>query len=445
MSFEKKMFNKLISILPYKLTEEQLIVLKEIERDISSGNRMTRLLQGDVGSGKTIVSLLTSLLVIESGYQVALLAPTEILARQHYENFKNLLSVIEKEVCIQIFTSNEKGTKRRSIVQGLFEGRINIIVGTHAIISEFIEFYNLGLVIVDEQHRFGVNQRLSLISKGKHIPHVLSMTATPIPRTLILSLYGDIEVSSITKKPIGRKDIITKAVSMNALNKIVESMKKIISKGHKIYWVCPLIEESEKLDYTCVIERFEFLKQYFKEQVLMMHGKMKSQDRSEIFEKFRNGISKILVSTTIIEVGVDVHDATVIIIENAEKFGLSQLHQLRGRVGRSHLQSYCILLYENKITSLQRERIKIIRDSTDGFYIAEKDLLIRGAGEVLGTRQSGFKKYKTFDIDDPEYKQIIFEIMQEAHIAVRSFEDSSQLHLLNIFLPKNFEKIKLSF
>lgn len=438
----KILFNKLIDKLPFKLTGEQIKVIHEIESDMSSGRCMFRLLQGDVGSGKTIVALLSALLVVESGYQVAVLAPTEILARQHYETFKNILDGMD--ITVTILTSNEKGKKRTIINQSIFDGSSKIVVGTHAIISNSVVFNKLGLVIVDEQHRFGVNQRLQLINKGVR-SHVLSMTATPIPRTIILSVYGNIKVSSIKEKPQNRRDIITRAIPFTRISEIIESMKNTVFRGEKIYWVCPLIEESEKLDYTCVLNRYNSLEKIFDDDVVMMHGKMKVDERQEIFERFKDGRAHILVSTTIIEVGIDVKDASVIIIENAEKFGLSQLHQLRGRVGRSNIQSYCILLYDNKINALQRERIQVIRDSTDGFHIADRDLMIRGGGEIFGTKQSGVKKYKTFDISDDENKWMIYKIMKEASELAQTINPSACETLLKIFLPENFETINQSF
>ncbi len=438
----KNLFHSLLESLPFQLTSEQNRVLAEIENDISSGRSMSRLLQGDVGSGKTIVALLTALMVIESGYQVAFLAPTEILARQHYELFKQFLSPIN--VSINILTANETTKRRNEIIQSVLDGSSNIIVGTHAIISDAIVFKDLGLVIIDEQHRFGVNQRLQLIKKSKS-PHVLSMTATPIPRTLILSLYGDIRVSSIKNKPIGRKGIITKAIPLSRISALIQAIRTSILKGEKIYWICPLIEESEKLDYSCVTNRFEFLKTYFENDISVMHGRMKADERSVIFEQFRKGEFHVLVSTTIIEVGVDIPDATIIIIENAEKFGLSQLHQLRGRVGRSTLQSYCILLYEDKINSIQQERIRIIRNSNDGFYIAEQDFKMRGSGEILGTKQSGQKQYKTFKINDEHYQYEIYTIMQNATTTASEVNIKSCQPLLKMFVNENFENVKKSF
>ena len=443
---EKNLIKKLLEILPFCLTDSQNKVIYEIFQDLERGNPMTRLLQGDVGSGKTIVAIITALYVIESGYQCAILAPTEILARQHYFTIKKYFEKLG--LSIELLTSNEKGKKRAEIFEKTQTGKLHLLVGTHAIISENVKFQNLGLVIIDEQHRFGVNQRLNLIEKGVS-PHVLSMTATPIPRTIIMSLYGDISVSSLMEKPSGRKEIITKAVPINRIMEVIDSMRNIINKGQKIYWICPLIEENEKLKYTCVINRFEFLKKYFENDVEMLHGKMKPNEKQAIFEKFNNGECKILVSTTVIEVGVDVPDASVIFIENAEKFGLAQLHQLRGRVGRSDLQSYCILLFDTKISEIARKRINIIRENNDGFKIAEHDLTLRGGGEILGTKQSGQKIYKTFDINDPNNQTCLFDLMKQASdLATKIIETETAKNyelLLKIFREENFEIIKLSF
>lgn len=442
----KVLMNKFLEMLPFNLTNSQNEVLNEIFLDMEKGKPMTRLLQGDVGSGKTIVALIAILYVIESGYQCALLAPTEILARQHFKNMKNYFDNLGLN--IDILTANEKGKKRIEILNNIKNGNCNLLVGTHAIITDNVEFSNLGFVVIDEQHRFGVNQRLNLIEKGKS-PHVLSMTATPIPRTIIMSLYGDIDVSSIREKPKGRKDIITKAILKSRINDIIDSIKSIIQNDQRVYWICPLVEESEKLKYTCVINRYEYLKKYFSEDVLMLHGKMKSKEKQEVFEKFGKGICKILVSTTVIEVGVDVPEATTIIIENAEKFGLAQLHQLRGRVGRSDLQSFCILLFEDRISHIAKERILTIRNNNDGFDIAEKDLLLRGGGEIIGTKQSGEKTYKTFNMNDPIIQSDVYELLKQASNLATEIVNNNQVcnfkTLLKIFKPENFENIKLSF
>ena len=443
---DKTLAKKLIDTISFELTTDQKKALENIYKDISSGKRMTRLLQGDVGSGKTIVALISALYAIESGYQVAFLAPTEILARQHYLSWQKYLE--NTNIQIAILTSFEKTKYRKILSDQLLSGVVNILVGTHAIITDKVLFHNLGLVIVDEQHRFGVNQRLSLIEKGKN-PHVLSMTATPIPRTIILSTYGDISLSLIKTKPIGRKKIITSAMPASKINTLTDSLKRIIEKQQKVYWVCPIIEQSEKLNYSCVVNRFEFLKKHFGNEVSMMHGKMNSEEKDEIFHKFKSGESKILVSTTIIEVGVDVRDAVVIVIENAEKFGLSQLHQLRGRVGRSELQSFCILLYEDKISEIQKKRIEIIRESDDGFFIADKDLVLRGEGEILGLKQSGSKKYKTFDLCDSENEEIIQNMLKTASELASSIvlekKTKNYEFIMKIFQNENFENIKKSF
>ena len=443
---DKKLIRKLLEILPFELTKSQNKVISEIFKDLESSKPMMRLLQGDVGSGKTIVALISALYAIESGYQCAILAPTEILARQHYQTFHKYLSQIG--LSVELLTINEKGKKRTEILEHLASGNLNILVGTHAIITDKVKFKNLGLVIVDEQHRFGVHQRLQLIQKGIS-PHVLSMTATPIPRTVIMSLYGDINVSSITEKPTGRKEIITKAIPLGKIMEIVSSIKNIISKNQRIYWICPLIEENEKLEYTCVINRFNFLKQYFGNEVGMLHGKMKTNEKQEIFKRFNNGNCKILVSTTVIEVGVDVPEACVIIIENAEKFGLAQLHQLRGRVGRSDLQSYCILLFDAKLSEIASKRLEIIQENSDGFKIAEQDLLLRGGGEIFGTRQSGQKVYRTFDVSEPSNQTYILNLLEQTSSLATKIVDSDQIEnyklLLKIFDKENVEETKKSF
>ncbi|MDR2667083.1 MAG: ATP-dependent DNA helicase RecG, partial [Holosporales bacterium] len=338
---DQALIKKLLADLPFTLTESQKTVIKEIFCDLRSGNQMTRLLQGDVGSGKTIVAIITALYLIESGYQCAVLAPTEILARQHY----SVITQYSKHLAINIglLTASENEKSSRETLAMLKDGDIHILVGTHSIISEHVIFKNLGLVIIDEQHRFGVNQRLQLIEKSVS-PHILSITATPIPRTIIMSLYGDISVSSIKEKPAGRIGIVTKNVPLSRISDVNAFIAKIISNGEKVYWICPLIEESEKLKYTCVTNRFNNLKEHFGNVVEMLHGKMSTKEKQCIFEEFQSGDCCILVSTTVIEVGVDIANASVIIIENAEKFGLAQLHQLRGRVGRGEAKSYCILL-----------------------------------------------------------------------------------------------------
>lgn len=445
-----------IERLPFKLTNSQVIAINEIIKDMKQNIPMKRLLQGDVGSGKTIVAILAMLYAISNGYQCALLVPTEMLARQHYNNIINFLKDIkiktsnstEESIKIEILTANEKGKTRKNILEGIKDNTVKIIVGTHALFNNKLEFNNLGLVIVDEQHRFGVNQRLSLINKGNN-PHILSMTATPIPRTIVMSMHGDIGVSSIESKPIGRKEIITKSLSIDKINELINAIRNILNKGEKVYWICPLIEDSEKLDYTCVIERLSFLKQYFNDNVEMLHGKMSANEKQQVFDKFNSSNVNILVSTTVIEVGIDVPKATVIIIENAERFGLAQLHQLRGRVGRSALQSYCILLYDKKCSSIARQRIKIMCQTNNGFKISEYDLKFRGGGEINGIKQSGMKKYKTFDYNNPEDQEIINEYIIEANKLAKNIVKMNSVALyidcLKIFKPDFSLNLNKSF
>ena len=412
---EKNYVNNLLETLPFSLTSSQITAISEIFKDLESGYPMFRLLQGDVGSGKTIVALMVALYVIESGFQVAILSPTEILAQQHYQTAIKYLG--NMKVTTSLLTGSIKGKKRSEILATLQSGNLNLLVGTHAIITEAVKFKNLGLAIIDEQHRFGVLQRHQLMNKGIS-PHVLSMTATPIPRTMVMLLYGDVALSELTEKPANRKEIITRAFQITRIPEIIERLKNIILLGQKIYWVCPLIEDNEKLKYSCVTNRFEFLQQYFGDNVKMLHGKMTQNEKELIFDEFKYGVCNILVATSVIEVGVDVPEATCIIIENAEKFGLSQLHQLRGRVGRSNLQSFCILLYNDDISSIAFKRISLLCNCQDGFELSRQDLNLRGGGDTFGVMQSGFKQYKTFDFYSPDNQEYIFDIVrQTSHIA----------------------------
>ncbi|MDR0744627.1 MAG: ATP-dependent DNA helicase RecG [Holosporales bacterium] len=444
---EKKLIEKLKSLLPFDLTASQKLVIDEIFKDMESGCPMARLLQGDVGSGKTIVAIISALYAIESGYQCALLSPTEVLTRQHLEKIGSYFAQLG--IKTEILTANEKGKARKEILYNIASGASKMLIGTHAVFNENVKFENLGLIIIDEQHRFGVNQRLKLIAKGA-APHILSMTATPIPRTLILSQYGDINVSTIREKPFGRKEIISKTVCLSKINIVIESMKNIIEKNQKVYWICPLIEESDKISYASVINRFEYLKNTFATDVELLHGKMNHETKADIFRKFNSGEFHILVATTVIEVGVDVPDATAIIIENAEKFGLAQLHQLRGRVGRSSLQSYCILLYdEKKLSKVAVERLRIIKQTNDGFVIAEKDLFLRGGGETLGTKQSGHKQYQTFNFDDPDSQRNLYPLLSQAAQLANEIINKNLINkyenLLRIFKKDNVRNLKISF
>lgn len=393
------LIDKLITLLPFKLTSHQLNAFQQISQDLQKPYQTLRLLQGDVGSGKTVVAFLASLQAVEAGYQATILAPTDILSRQHYHNLQALVNSLG--VSVSILTAREKGKERQQILNNLSLGIINILVGTHAVIQETVNFKNLGLAIIDEQHRFGVEQRLALSSKGNN-PHILSMTATPIPRTLLLSNYGDIEVSTLAEKPPGRQPIVTRVMPLDRLDDVLEALPSAMENNQKIYWVCPLVEESETTDLAAATERHQFLSAKFPDQVTLIHGRMKSQDKEAAMQEFIKGPANILVATTVIEVGVDVPAATIMIIEHAERFGLAQLHQLRGRVGRGPSASSCLLLYGQPLTAIARKRLAVMRESEDGFIIAEADLKLRGGGEILGTRQSGLPKFKFFDLTDKD-------------------------------------------
>ena len=391
--------------LPFALTAAQKKVLSEISTDLASPIRMSRLLQGDVGSGKTIVALLAALQVIENNYQVAFMAPTDILARQHFQKISKLLAPLDTKVAL--LTAREKGKKREALLKSLESGEIPIIVGTHALIEEGVQFKNLGLTVIDEQHRFGVNQRLKLTQKQPKV-NTLVMSATPIPRSLAMTLYGDMDVSVLDEKPAGRTPIQTKVLSTK---KIPEIIQKLRTWPNQAYWVCPLVDESEKSDLMAVKARFKELQQVFGNAVGLVHGKMKGDEKEAVMADFVAGKIKILVSTTVIEVGVDVPNASLMIIEHAERFGLATLHQLRGRVGRGTLNSVCLLLYD-KLSANAKQRLELLRDTEDGFKIAEADLQMRGAGEILGWRQSGMQSFKIAVL--PEHTDLLKYATQEA-------------------------------
>ncbi len=376
----------IIKAAPFTPTGAQTRVFKEIAADMAAPARMTRLMQGDVGAGKTFVAALAAARAVEAGRQCALMAPTEILARQHAASLKPLLT--SAGITLEILTGRDKGQSRAGIIERLADGSIDVICGTHALFQEGVEFNNLGLVIIDEQHRFGVSDRLKLTAKGAR-PDLLVMTATPIPRTLALAAYGDMDLSRLDEKPAGRQPIATRVMPTNRINTVVERLGPLIEKGGQAYWVCPLVEESEMLDVVAAVDRFEMLKARFGARAGLIHGRLDAHEKERISQSFKDGEIQILVATTVVEVGMDVPNAQVMVIEHAERFGLAQLHQLRGRVGRSDRASSCLLLYDPPLSKNAQKRLEVLRDSEDGFYIAEKDWKLRGSGDVLGVRQSG--------------------------------------------------------
>ena len=404
---------KILSLLAFELTDTQKRVLTEIYADMEAPFRMLRLLQGDVGSGKTIVALLSMLNAVECGAQAAIMAPTEILAKQHLETMQELCSKIG--IRCELLTGRIKGKARQKILDDLKEGEINILIGTHALFVDNVEFQDLAFVVVDEQHRFGVQQRLSLSNKGKQTD-ILVMTATPIPRTLVLTAYGDMEYSKIDEVPKGRKPVETSVLPLSKLNGVVEALARKLEQGCRAYWVCPLVEESEKIDLAAAEERFESLKKIFGNKVGLVHGKMKEAEKDAVMERFKKGEISLLVATTVIEVGVNVPEATIMIIEHAERFGLAQLHQLRGRIKRGFQASNCILMYGYPLSETSHARLNIMKETEDGFLIAEKDLELRGGGEILGNRQSGFSEFKIADLS--VHKDLLYTANKDAKMIV---------------------------
>jgi ATP-dependent DNA helicase RecG len=409
---QKKIFNlskqnNILSKLNFNLTNDQKKSISEINQDLMSNQKMFRLLQGDVGSGKTIVALLAAFNVIKSGFQVAIMAPTEILARQHYTLAKEIFN---KNIKIEILSSKSEYKNKKKIIKKLAHNEINLIFGTHAIFQKKILFKKLGLIIIDEQHKFGVNQRKKLSDKGGDNCDVLLMSATPIPRTLTMTIYGDMDISIIKEKPKSRKEVKTYSKLENKIDDVLKFISKEIDNDNQIFWVCPLIEESKKLDHASAVQKYKFLNKRFPNQVALLHGKTDIKDKEIILNKFLKKDFKILVSTTIIEVGIDFPNANVIVIENANKFGLSQLHQLRGRVGRGQKQSTCILMFKSSLTENAKKRLNILKNSTDGFEISEEDMKLRGYGDILGFKQSGVKIFK---LADPVHNNDLFELAEK--------------------------------
>ena len=416
--FGNKLSKKIISNFHFQLTKNQIDIINEINRDLFSQSKMFRLLQGDVGSGKTIVALIAAANVIESGYQVAFMAPTEILANQHYTLANKIFN--ESNIKTDFLTGKTSNSERKIKINALKENNINIIFGTHALFQKKTEFGNLGLIIIDEQHKFGVKQRMELSKKGGENCDILVMSATPIPRTLIMTFYGDMDVSKLTEKPSYRKEIISLSKPEIKINEVIKFIKKEITNKNQIFWVCPLIDESKKLDYEAAVKKFEYLNKIFTGKVGLIHGSLKNEQKETVLKKFLDKKIKILVSTTVIEVGIDFPNANVIVIENSNKFGLSQLHQLRGRVGRGNMQATCILLYKKNLSENAKKRINILKSTNDGFKIADEDMKLRGFGDILGYKQSGIKEFK---LADPIHHEKLFKM---AEMNIKEIENKEQ-------------------
>ena len=432
--FDDHQTKNIIKNLPFDLTTSQKDVLTEINLDLLSRNRMFRIIQGDVGSGKTIVSLLAILNVITSGHQCALMSPTEILAKQHYELAKTIFNSIN--IKIDFLTGKTDYKKRKEILANLSSGKTKLLIGTHALFQKKINFKNLGLVVIDEQHKFGVKQRSDLAKKGGDNCDVLLLSATPIPRTMMMSLYGDMDISKITERPAKRKKIITLSKPEKKINELWPFIKKQIEIDNQVFWVCPLIEESAFLDYSSAKKKYEFINTKFKNKVGLIHGALEKEEKENILKKFLDKKISILVSTTVIEVGIDFPNANLIIIENANKFGLAQLHQLRGRVGRGTKQGTCILLFKDGLSKNAINRIKILKESDDGFFIAEEDLKLRGFGDLIGFQQSGMKNFK---FADPVHHEDLFKLAENFVKNIGGEINSNKYY----FLLKLFDKAEI--
>lgn len=437
-NYTKRFFNE---HLPFELTDGQKSALSDIKRDVRSGNQMNRLIQGDVGSGKTIVALGAILMAMDNGYQAAFMAPTEILAEQHYRTLSDFLDPLD--INIRLLVGNQKDSLRTDILTAVEGGNCHIVVGTHAVIQEEVNFHNLGLAVIDEQHRFGVKQRAEILEKGSH-PHVLVMSATPIPRSLAMTLYSDLDISIIKGLPRGRKPVKTAVRPQKKHDEIYDFVEKELEKGGQAYVVYPLVEESEKMDLKDATAGFEKLQKSFSDyEVGLLHGQMKSEEKDKVMQKFIKNEIQVLVSTTVIEVGVDVPNANIMIVEHAERFGLSQLHQLRGRIGRGERQSYCILIYGQKVSKEGQYRLRKMSETNDGFEIAEADLELRGPGDFLGTKQSGLPEFRVADIVEDQW--ILEQAKTEAWKLINEdphLEKPEHRELKKVFTPYYKEKSK---
>jgi ATP-dependent DNA helicase RecG len=429
-----KLREKITAALPYSLTSSQRRAIVDIAADLARPQRMLRLLHGDVGSGKTVVALMAAATVIEAGRQAAVMAPTEILARQHYASMAPLARAAG--ITIAILTGRERARERADILPALASGEIDLIIGTHALFQDDVAFRDLALAIIDEQHRFGVHQRLALTRKGEAVD-LLVLTATPIPRTLVLTCFGDMDISELREKPAGRQKIDTRVLPLDRLDEVVDAIARAIAEGRRAYWVCPLIEESEKTDLAAAEEHYEHLRQRFGGTVELVHGRMRGSEKDQAMARFASGEAQILVATTVIEVGVDVPEASVMVIEHAERFGLAQLHQLRGRIGRGSERSACLLVYKAPLGETAKSRLNILRETDDGFRIAEEDLRLRGEGDVLGTRQSGLPGFRLARLET--HGRLLTAARDDAALilnrdsALTSERGSALRHLLYLF------------
>jgi len=437
---EKKTFDnffseKIIKNLDFRLTNNQNLIIDEINNDLKSNSKMFRILQGDVGSGKTIISLIAASNVIRSNFQVVLMAPTEILAKQHFNLAKKIFKFTD--IKIELLTSSVKKKEKKNIEKNLYSGEINFLIGTHSVFQKNVFYQNLGLVIIDEQHKFGVRQRIELSNKGGKNCDILLMSATPIPRTLVLAFYGDMDVSRLIEKPKNRKEIITLSKPEEKIDEITSYIKKEIKNGNQIFWVCPLIEESKKLDFSAAEKKYISLSKKFTDRVGLIHGSLDNEKKKKVLNQFINKEIDILVSTTVIEVGVDFPNANIIIIENSNKYGLSQLHQLRGRVGRGLKQGICFLLYKENLSAQAKKRIRILKSSNDGFFIAEEDMKLRGFGDIIGYQQSGVKD---FNLADPVQHEDLFLLAEKN---IKDIEKNEMNFTKYDFLLRLFDKVDI--